>query len=380
MIRRTLQNSIEKHLFQGKAVIIIGARQVGKSTLLHQIIDSRDEQHLFLECDDISTRQMLTDANIERLRTEIGDSGIVVIDEAQLVPNIGRTLKIFIDNIKDVQLLVSGSSALELRNKLNEPLTGRKFEYRLFGVSTEELYENYGQIYVEQTLEQRIIFGSYPDIINHSEDARELITNIADSYLYKDLLAIEDIRKPDLLNKILVALALQLGDEVSYNELAQTVGSDNKTVEKYIDFLEKCFVIFRLNAFSRNLRNEVKKNKKIYFYDTGVRNAIIRNFAPLALRNDKDKGGLWENFFILERIKYNNNKGFLPNYYFWRTTGNLTKEIDFIEEIDGRLSAFEVKWNKKKADKTSLPQLFLNTYDIKDAVVVSRETCLDWIL
>src|SRR5574344_300991 len=344
MIKRTLQEIIEGKLFKGKAIIIIGARQVGKSTLMRQIVNVLDKPTLYLDCDDPEIKRTLADANIQELRSIAGANKVLVIDEAQSVPHIGTTLKLIIDNITDVQLIVSGSSAFELLNKLNEPLTGRKFEYHIYPISTEELYENKGLLYIRQTLEQRLIYGSYPDIINHTDDAKDLLMNIAESYLYKDLLMVDSIRKPVVIEKLLIALSLQVCSEVSYNELAQTVGTDSKTVEKYIDLLEKCFVIFRLNAFSRNLRTELKKSKKIYFYDNGIRNALIKNFSPLSLR--QDVGALWENFFISERIKYNHYHRNFANYYFWRTTQQ--QEIDFIEESDGLFTAFEMKWNPKK--------------------------------
>lgn len=266
---------------------------------------------------------------------------------------------------------VTGSSSFELQNRLNESLTGRKYEYNLFPISTAELLDNGGLIAVKQTMEARLIFGSYPDVLNHSLNAKEILMNIAESYLYKDLLALENIRKPALLEKLLIALALQISNEVSYNEIAQTIGSDTKTVEKYIDLLEKCYIVFRLNAFSRNLRTELKKSKKIYFYDNGIRNAILQNFAPLSLRNDV--GSLWENFFISERIKSNHYNG----RYFWRTTQQ--QEIDYIEEEDGTFNAFEIKWNPKKAS-TTLPSTFLNTYTVNTSNIVTPDNYLEWLL
>lgn len=374
MIQRTLQNIINSNFFKGKAIIIIGARQVGKSTLMHQVIDEFNKDTLYLDCDDPETRLSLTDINISELHSIIGANKIVMIDEAQLVYNIGTTLKLIVDNMPDIQLIVSGSSAFELRNKLNEPLTGRKYEYQLFPFSTEELLKNYGLIYIRQVLESRLIYGSYPDVINHKDESKVILMNIAESYLYKDLLMIENIRKPTLINKLLIALSLQVCSEVSYNELAQTVGTDSKTVEKYIDLLEKCFVVFRLNALSRNVRTELKKGKKIYFYDNGIRNALIKNFAPLSLR--QDVGALWENFFITERIKYNRYHGNFVNYYFWRTTQQ--QEIDFIEEQDGKFTAFEMKWNPRKSNIT-IPKTFKEAYSIKDAVVVTPDNYLEWI-
>lgn len=374
MITRTLQQRIEGNLFKGKAVIVIGARQVGKSTLFRQITEKLEEPVLMLNCDEPEVRELLAGMNLVELKLMIGKRRLVVIDEAQRVSEIGMTLKRITDNFPEVQLLVTGSSSFELQNRLNEPLTGRKYEYHLFPISTRELLEHGGLIAVKQSLESRLIYGSYPDIVNHADEAKELLMNIADSYLYKDLLALEDIRRPALLEKLLVALALQVGSEVSYNEIAQTVGSDSKTVEKYIDLLEKCYIVFRLGAFSRNLRTELKKSKKIYFYDNGIRNAVIQNFAPLSMRNDV--GALWENFFISERIKSNEYEGRYAKGYFWRTTQQ--QEIDYIEEADGQFTVFEMKWNPRKKT-TPLPAPFLKTYPVAQEAVITPENYLEWL-
>lgn len=375
MIRRQLQSTIESRLFKGKAIILIGARQVGKSTLFAQIASTREESIINLNCDEPEVKELLSDLNTQGLQTLIGKNKIMIIDEAQRVKDIGMTLKRITDNFPDVQLLVTGSSALGLQDKLNEPLTGRKYEYHLYPISTGELYSNDGLLRVKQSLETRLIYGSYPDVINHADEAKELLMNIADSYLYKDLLSLDDIRRPMLLEKILIALALQMGSEVSYNEIAQTVGSDSKTVEKYIDLLSKCYIIFQLNAFSRNIRTELKKSKKIYFYDNGIRNAILQNFAPISLR--QDIGALWENFIISERIKANHYNRRYVKSYFWRTSTQ--QEIDYIEECDGAFSVFEMKWNPKKAN-TTIPQSFQKNYNVAEIAIVTPMNYLEHII
>lgn len=374
MIRRKLQDRIEAHLFKGKAIIVIGARQVGKSTLFRMILEDVDKPTLQLNCDEPETRELLANTNLQELRLLIGNNQILVIDEAQRVANIGMTLKLITDNFPNVQILATGSSAFELQNSLNEPLTGRKFEYHLFPISTQELMDSKGLLNVKQTLESRLIYGSYPDIINNSDDAKDILYNLASSYLYKDLLNLDGIRRPALLNKLLVALALQITSEVSYNELAQTIGSDSKTVEKYIDLLEKCYIIFKLNGFNRNLRTELKRAKKFYFYDNGIRNAILQNFAPIALR--QDVGALWENFFISERIKANQYTGRYANSYFWRSSQQ--QEIDYIEECDGQFSLFEMKWNPKRAN-ARFPQTFLSAYPVAQQTVVTPENWIEWL-
>ena len=267
MFQRDLQSLILDQCFKQKAIILLGARQVGKTTLLKKIIQEHEDRVLYLNCDEPQTVAALANRNLKELQLIIGANKFVVIDEAQKVDNIGLTLKIIVDNMPDIQVIATGSSAFELRNRLNEPLTGRKIEYQMFPISTNEIYKTSGYMDIQRMLEPRLIYGSYPDILNQSADTQMLLRNLTDSYLYKDILATENLRKPDLLDKLLRALAYQVGSEVSYNELAQTVGSDSKTVEKYIELLEKCFIIFRLNGLSRNLRNELKKAKKIYFYD-----------------------------------------------------------------------------------------------------------------
>ena len=374
MIQRILENVITEKFFLGKAIILLGARQVGKTTLLQQIAEKQQLSVRFYNCDEPETRDLLTNVNIATLKLAIGNNKLIIIDEAQKVENIGLTLKLIVDNFKDVQLIATGSSAFELRNKLNEPLTGRKYEYIMYPISTSELVKAEGILEEKKLFESRLIYGSYPDIINRKTDVKELLTLLIDSYLYKDILELEEIRKPALLNKLLVAIALQLGNEVSYNELAQTVLSDSKTVEKYIDLLEKCFVIFRLNALSRNLRNELKKSKKIYFYDNGVRNAILQNFSPLNLRDDT--GALWENFFVSERIKQNHYNRNFAKLYFWRTTQQ--QEIDLVEEADGQFTAFEIKWNAKR--KTNFPASFIASYPIKEMVIITPANYLDFLL
>lgn len=375
MIQRQLQEVIESRMFTGKAIILIGARQVGKSTLFKMIVDKLNKPTLQLNCDDPEVRELLSQTNMQELKLLIGDNQVVLIDEAQRVNDIGMILKRIVDNFPNVQLLATGSSSFDLQNKLNEPLTGRKFEYHLFPLSTAEILKSEGLLAVKQSFENRLIYGSYPDVYKSNGNAVELLHNLAESYLYKDLLALESIRKPALLNKLLISLALQVTSEVSYNELAQTIGTDNKTVEKYIDLLEKCYVIFRLNGFNRNLRTELKLSKKVYFYDNGIRNAILNNFAPISLR--QDVGALWENFFISERLKANHYAGRYVNSYFWRTSKQ--QEIDYIEECNGEFTLFEMKWNPKRAN-TKFPGIFETSYSVKDKAIITPENWMEWVL
>lgn len=364
MYTRLIETSIRQKLFKGKVIILIGARQVGKTTLLKSIL--KDEKYLFLNGDETIVRERLKDTNTSELSTIFGESKIVYIDEAQRIDNIGLTAKIIHDNFPDKQLILSGSSAFELKNITNEPLTGRKWTFNLYPFSFEEIEQKEGFIEALKQLETRLIYGSYPDVVNHPGQEREILKELTDSYLYKDILAFSGIQKPKVLENILKALAFQVGNEVSINEVAKLVGVDKNTVEKYIYLLQLSYVIFPLNAFSRNLRNEIKKSRKFYFYDNGVRNALIYNYNPIQLRDDI--GALWENYLVAERLKRNHYANNYTASYFWRTTQQ--QEIDYIEEQDGNITAYEFKWNPKK--KARLSKTFTRNYDA-EVKVIHRE-------
>lgn len=371
MIERSLYGIIKNRFFKGKAIIILGPRQVGKTTLILELL--KKKEYLFLNGDDPAIREMLQNISTAKLKTIIGNHKIVFIDEAQRIDDIGITLKLITDQIKDVQLLVSGSSAFEINNKTQEPLTGRKFEYHLYPISWEEYERNVGYLEASQQLEERLIFGMYPDVINNRSEAREVLKHLSSSYLYKDVLGLTGIRKPEVLDKLLKALALQLGSEVSYNELAGLLEIDKGTVSKYIDVLEKSFIVFQLNSFSRNQRNEIKNNRKIYFYDNGIRNIIISNLNPMELRNDK--GALWENFLIAERIKIQSYHSIYANNYFWRTVQK--QEIDFIEESEGKINAYEFKW--KSGGRKRIPKSFLANYEAAGHTI-DKENFRDFVI
>jgi predicted AAA+ superfamily ATPase len=373
MIKRTLLTDIQRRLFQGKAIILFGPRQCGKSTLIEDML--KDKEHLYLNGDDADIREQLTNTSATRLKTIVGGYKIVFIDEAQRIPNIGLTLKLFTDQLKDIQVIATGSSAFELSSKVNEPLTGRKFEFMLYPFCFAEMVAYHGYIQERRFLEHRLIYGYYPEIVTKGADEKVLLKSLAGSYLYKDLLMLEQIKKPLILEKLLKALALQVGSEISYQEIAQTIGSDGKTIDKYIDLLEKTFVVFRLPALNRNVRNEIKKGKKVYFYDCGIRNAIINNFNPVTSRTDV--GALWENYIISERMKFLNYNNIDAKQYFWRTTQQ--QEIDLIEEHEaGQLKAFEFKWGKN--DKVRFPQTFTDNYLGAQTLVVSPDNLEEFIL
>ncbi|HSI74411.1 MAG TPA: ATP-binding protein [Lunatimonas sp.] len=372
-ITRFLEKSLAAKVDWKKALILLGPRQVGKSTLVNKLARDLDPDFLLLNGDEIQTQELLANSSLEFLKAYLGDSKVIVIDEAQRIQNIGLTLKLIIDNFNDVQLIVTGSSSLELASTIYEPLTGRKWEYRIFPVSWEEIIGWKGLAKALPQLESLLVFGAYPEILTHSGEKIPLLQNLSSSYLYKDLLNFQGIRKPELLNKLLQALAWQVGSEVSYNELSNTIQADKATVSSYLDLLEKAYIIFRLNPYSRNLRSEIKSSRKIFFVDNGMRNSIIGNYAPLANRNDI--GQLWENFLISERQKLLNYHGFYGRTYFWRTAKG--QEVDYVEEIDGEIHAFEFKWNPKA--KVKIPKSFIEAYNPKTVKIIHRENFWEWL-
>jgi uncharacterized protein len=372
VIKRHIQKITASRLFKGKAVIIYGARQVGKTTLIKEIQKDYEGSSAYFSCDEPDIREALTEKTSTELKSFIGNKRLVLIDEAQRIKNIGITLKLIIDNYPDIQVIATGSSSFDLSNQISEPLTGRKYEFQLFPFSIAELKQVYTEIEIERLLDNRMVMGMYPDIVMKSDEAEEILRDITKSYLYKDVLQFQYIRNPDILNKLLQALALQVGNEVSYNELAGILKIDKKTVSNYITILEKAFIIFRLNPFSRNLRNELKKLRKIYFVDTGIRNALINNLNPMKLR--QDTGGLWENFLISERMKIFSNSGKVINFYFWRT--HQQQEIDLIEEEGGKIRGYELKQNRKSY---KVPKAFLDAYPDLEVDLVNRSNYKEFL-
>ena len=372
LIKRTIQNKIEEKLFKGRIIIIYGSRRVGKTTLAKQIQKKYLDESIYLNCDEPDIKEAFTNVTSTEVKNFIGNKRLVFLDEAQRIKNIDLSLKIAVDNFPNIQIVATGSSSFELSNKINEPLTGRKYEFHLYPFSINELLQIYSWPEVLRILETRMLFGMYPEIIQASQDeVKALLRSIASSYLYKDVLQYQNIKNHDILERLLQVLALQIGNEVSYNELATSLGINKKTVANYIQILEKAFVIFRLGPFSRNLRKELTKLRKIYFYDTGIRNALVNNFNNLNLR--QDVGALWENFIISERLKFNNNRGKDVNVYFWRT--HEQQEIDYIEEAGG-LSGFEFKWKK---GTFKAPGAFTGAYPDAKIKLITRENFRDFL-
>ena len=374
MIQRQIEPRLREQLFKGKALIVMGARQVGKTTLLKQVLAGCEEGVLWLSGDDQDVRTLFETISAPRLRAIAGKNRLIVLDEAQRIRDIGIKLKLITDQMPDFQLLATGSSSFELANKINEPLTGRKREHRLFPLSFAEMVGHTSLLEEKRMLGHRLVYGAYPEVVMHPGDEIGLLRELTDSYLYKDILEFDKIHKPERLTKLLQALAYQLGSEVSYNELAQLCGMDAKTVESYITLLEQSYVLFRLGSFSRNLRNELKSSKKIYFYDNGVRNAVIGNFAQV--ENRMDAGALFENYVVSECMKRKEYSGDYAHSWFWRTTAK--QEIDYLEEKDGLLHAFELKWNPRR--RATAPLSFRNAYPDADFTVIHRDNIEDLLL
>lgn len=372
MIHRIIEQLIKNDFGRGKIIVLMGARQVGKTTLFDSVVCGSSNV-LRLNCDNYDDRSDLENKTSTELRQLMGNHEVVIIDEAQRAKNIGLSLKILADLKLPMQILVTGSSSLTLANEINEPATGRLIEYNLFPLSLVELMQQTSPREEKRLLEQRMIYGLYPEVVTTPGDAKRILVNLANNYLYRDLLEYRGVKKPEVLQKLVRALALQIGSEVSYNELSRTVGVDKATIESYIDLLEKCFVVFRLPAYSSNLRSEIKRGRKIYFYDNGIRNALLSNFAPLELRDDV--GMLWENMMVSERIKRNSYSRSYAQMYFWRTQQQ--QEVDLIEEQDGRLTAFEFKWNTKK--KAKLPKTFIDNYPNTDFKVISPDNYVEFV-
>ncbi len=371
-IKRAIQAAIEARLFKGKAILIFGARRVGKTTIVKDIMAKFPTDSKYFSCDEADVRFALSRQTSTQLHRFVGNYKLIVIDEAQRVPDIGLTLKILIDTYPDLQIIATGSSSFDLANLTSEPLTGRVFEYTLYPLSLAELQQTYHSLELQRLIPHLLIYGSYPDAALASSDseAGEIISGIAEKYLYKDILAFETLRNPELLEKLLQALALQIGSEVSYDELSRMLKVSAKTIERYIHLLERAFVIFRLSPLSRNPRKEIAKSKKIFFYDLGIRNSLIRNFNSIELRSDI--GGLWENFCIVETMKQHANRLQRVNSYFWRNYSGA--EIDLILESGGSFSAYECTWGSAKK---RLPEAFSATYPTSDFTVITRENVLD---
>lgn len=371
MINRAITSLIQAKLDDQKVIVLLGPRQVGKTTILKK--EFTDEDTILLNGDDADIRANLSNSTSPFLKQMIGNYSRVIIDEAQRIENIGITLKLLHDTYPDIKVIAIGSSSFELSNIINEPLTGRKWEFQMWPISMEEMMEHHSYLTESRLLEHRLVYGWYPEVITNPGEEKEILKQLSDSYLYKDILTWEDIKKPQKLEALVQALAFQVGNQVSYHELGQTVGLNNETVTRYIELLEKAFIVFRLPSLSRNLRNELKKSRKIYFYDVGIRNAVIKNWNSAKLR--QDVGALWENFLIVERLKHKSYNKKYSNDYFWRN--HAQQEIDFVENYNGILHAYEFKWNVKKKGKFS--KSFRDAYPEHEIMTVNPTNYLEFI-
>ena len=372
-IKRTIEKELANKFFGGRVIIVIGPRQVGKTTTIFRLLEATGEAVLFLNGDDPMDRKLLTDINTSKLKELVLGYKYVFVDEVQRIPGFGLTAKIISDRIKNIQLILSGSSAFEIGELMQEPLTGRKWMYKLMPISWEEYQGHLGYLEAEKMLETRLVFGMYPAVIANPMEKQQILNELTESYLFKDVLVFGSIRRPELINKLVRALAWQIGSQVSNRELAEITESDPKTVNRYLDILEKAGVIFRLPSFSRNHRNELKKSQKVFFTDNGIRNAVIGELEDISIRNDK--GQLWENFLLSERYKQilYHKKG--AKMYFWRTRQK--QEIDYIEERGKVLKAYEFKWKAKKSVK--FPSTFSHAYKAEEKVI-HRENFREFVI
>jgi predicted AAA+ superfamily ATPase len=373
-IERILQQRIESKLRPNKVILIFGARRVGKTTLIAQIIKKFEGRTLLLNGEDGDALALLKEKSISNYRNLFKGIDLLAIDEAQNIPEIGQKLKLIVDEVKNLRIIASGSSSFNLNNQTGEPLVGRSFTFLLFPFSQQELVKDEDRLETKQNLDNRLIYGSYPEVVGMEDNnqKREYLQSIISAYLLKDILSLEGIRSPNKMIELLRLLAFQTGNEVSYDELGKQLGMSKNTVEKYLDLLSKVFIVFRLGAFSKNLRKEVTKAGKWYFYDNGIRNALVSNFTSVALR--QDIGQLWESYLISERMKNRDFNGELSEHFFWRTYDG--QEIDLIEKNEKGVHAFELNWSEKKA---KIPRAFLGAYPDATFLTVHKENYLKWL-
>ena len=375
IIKRELQEKIEMKISAGKVVLLFGPRRVGKTMLIGEILKNFTGKTLVLNGEDANALALLSERSISNYQNLLSNTDLLIIDEAQNIPEIGKVLKLIVDEVKGIKVIASGSSSFDLLNKTGEPLTGRSYSFRLLPISQAELSKTENLLETRQNLEARLIYGSFPEVITLADNAlrKEYLMELVTAYLLKDLMSLEELRNTNKLRDLLALLAYQTGNEVSMTELGSQLGMSKNTVEKYLDLLSKVFIIYRLGGYSGNLRKEISKSAKWYFYDNGIRNALIGNFNPLAIR--QDTGLLWENYLISERMKKKLYRSELNEFYFWRTYDG--QEIDLIESGADSLNAFEIKWKNKIINP---PAAWLKTYPEASFKIINQDNYLNWIL
>ena len=374
-IKREIEDSIRKNLISNKVVIIFGPRRVGKTVLLNQILNSTDEEYILLNGEDMEHQAILKNRSIANYTRLLGKKKLLIIDEAQVIPEVGQNLKLMIDSISGLRIIATGSSAFDLNNKMGEPLVGRKIEFNLFPLSQQELSREEDYLTTRSKLEERLIFGSYPELekMTNQEDKVYYLKDLVNSYLLKDIIAFEGIKKRDKIVQLLKVIAFRVGSEISLESIGNDLQISKNTVDKYLDLLSKVFIIHKVSGFSKNLDNEITKKSKWYFYDNGIRNAIISNFN--SVENRDDIGKLWENYFIAERLKYQSYSRMNLNNYFWRNKNQ--QELDWLEENNNQLTAYELKWNVK--DNPKPPPSWRKAYLGAKFIVINPDNYLDYI-
>lgn len=376
LIQRVIEEQIPKSLTAGKVVVLLGPRRVGKTVLVNQLLKKTEMPYLLLSGEDIDTHKLLQNRSVQNYKRVLGEKRFLVIDEAQKIPEIGIKLKLMVDHIEGLKVLVTGSSAFDISNTMGEPLTGRKITYNLFALSEQELNQIENIVEKQDNLRHRLVYGNYPELIQFqdNEPKTEYLREIVNDYLFKDILAFENIRNSDKIYDLLRLIAFQIGGEVSLEELGRQLSMGKNTVEKYLDLLSKVFVLHKVGGFSRNLRKEIAKKNRWYFYDNGLRNLLVANFNPIEIR--QDIGQLWENYIISERLKFQRYNKMIVNNFFWRTYDK--QEIDWVEERGGKLYAYEFKWNPKR--KAKVPKAWGKTYQNAEFQVINSENYVDWII
>ncbi len=375
LARRTVEPVLEKYLLPGKVLILYGPRRVGKTTLINQLIEKNKHVSILLRAEEKVTQEAFSSLESYKMKNLVGENKFVFIDEAQKIKNIGENLKLFIDTFPEIAVLASGSSSFDLARKIGEPLTGRQNVIILYPFSQKELINYWGRVRALSSLEEILIYGSYPEVINFSlaEDKKNYLDELIHSYLYKDILEFDSVKNSGKIFDLLSLVAYQIGNEVSVTELSRQLEISKNTVTRYLDLLEKAFVLIKVRGFSRNLRSEITNNCRYYFWDNGVRNALISNFNPLARR--ADTGQLWENYLAVERTKKQSYDPLFANNFFWRTYGQ--QEIDWVEEREGKLFGYEFKWQKNKGKK---PALWTNTYPNAEFEIINKDNYLDFVI